>query len=202
MKEADSWTLHEVRQANQTSAVTDTLKSVSLSESGLAVSITTHTFNAMRDYRLTCYDNVSSLPVANINESYDLGLANATGGNNSMFTIMARKNGGLIKQSTELTSITIIEDATTFSPTNNAALKINSNKLTINKDSQGTWTGTVEYRKNASDSPTTVAVTATVSVTTDEVFGNSIISITAKTTSNVVIHFFYSNKNIGTIEIS
>ena len=202
VKEAGSWTLHEVRQANQTSAVTDTLKSVSLSGPGLAVSITNHAFNAARDYRLTCYDNVSSLPVANINESYDLGLANATGGNNSKFTIMARKNGGLIKQSTELTSITIIEDATTFSPTNNAALKINSNKLTINKDSQGTWTGTVEYRRNASDSPTTVAVTATVSVTTDEVFGNSIISITAKTTSNVVINFFYSNKNIGTIEIS
>lgn len=202
VKENGSWTLHEARQANQTSAVDETLKSVSLSGSGLAVSITTHAFNAARDYRLTCYDNVSSLPVANINESYDLGLANATGGNNSTFTIMARKNGGLIKQSTDLTSITIIEDASTFSPTNNAALKINSNKLIVNKDSQGTWTGTVEYRRNASDSPTTVAVRATVSVTTDEVFGNSIISITAKTTSNVVICFFYSNKNIGTIEIS
>lgn len=202
VKEAGSWTLHEARQANQTSAVDETLKSVSLSGSGLTVSITTHAFNAARDYRLTCYDNESSLPVANINESYDLGLANATGGNNSTFTIMARKNGGLIKQSTELTSITIIEDATTFSPTYNAGNKINSNKLSINKDSQGTWTGTVEYRQAASDSPTTVAVTATVSITTDGVFGNSIISITAKTTSNVVIYFFYSNKNIGTIEIS
>lgn len=202
VKENGSWTLHEARQANQTSAVDETLKSVSLSGSGLAVSITTHAFNAARDYRLTCYDDVSSLPVANINESYDRGLANATGGNSSTFTIMARRNGGLIKQSTDLTSITIIEDATTFSPTNNAALKINSNKLSINKDSQGTWTGTVEYRKVASDSPTTVAVTPTVSVTTDEVFGNSIISITAKTTSNAVINFFYSNKNIGTIEIS
>lgn len=202
VKEAGSWTIHEVRIANQTSAATETLKSVSLSGSGLAVNITTNNFGAMRNYRLTCYDNVSSLPVANINESYDLGLVNATGGNNSTFTIMARKNGGLIKQSTELTSITIIEDTTTFSPTYNAANKINSNKLTINKDSQGTWAGTVEYRKAASDSPTTVAVTAIVSVTTDEVFGNSIISITAKTTSNVVINFFYSNKNIGTIEIS
>lgn len=202
VKEAGSWTLHEARRANQTSAVDETLKSVSLSGSGLAVSITNYVFNAARDYRLTCYDNESSLPVANINESYDLGLTNATGGNNSTFTIMARRNGGLIKQSTDLTSITIIEDATTFSPTYNAANKINSNKLTINKDSQGTWTGTVEYRKSASDSPTTVAVTPTVSVTTDEVFGNSIISITAKTTSNVVINFFYSNKNIGTIEIS
>ena len=202
VKENGSWTLHEARQANQTSAVDETLKSVSLSGSGLAVSITTRAFNAARDYRLTCYDNVSSLPVANINESYDLGLANATGGNNSTFTIMARRNGGLIKQSTDLTSITIIEDATTFSPTYNAANKINSNKLTINKDAQGAWAGTVEYRKAVSDSPTTVAVTAIVSVTTDEVFGNSIISITAKTTSNVVINFFYSNKNIGTIEIS
>lgn len=202
VKEAGSWTLHEARQANQTSAVDETLKSVSLSGSGLAVSITTNNFGSARDYRLTCYDNVSSLPVANINESYDLGLTNATGGNNSTFTIMARKNGGLIKQSTDLTSITIIEDATTFSPTYNASNKINSNKLTINKDSQGTWAGTVEYRKAASDSPTTVAVTPTVSVTTDEVFGNSIISITAKTTSNVVIYFFYSNKNMGTIEIS
>lgn len=202
VKENGSWALHEARQANQTSAVDETLKSVSLSGSGLAVSITTHAFNAARDYRLTCYDNESSLPVANINESYDLGLTNATGGNNSTFTIMARRNGGLIKQSTDLSSITIIEDATTFSPTYNAANKINSNKLSINKDSQGTWTGTVEYRKAASDSPTTVAVTPTVSVTTDEVFGNSIISITAKTTSNAVINFFYSNKNIGTIEIS
>lgn len=202
VKEAGSWTLHEARIANQTSAVTDTLKSVSLSESGLAVSITDKSFGAARNYRLTCYDNESSLPVANINESYDLGLTNATGGNNSTFTIMARRNGGLIKQSTDLTSITIIEDATTFSPTYNAASKINSNKLSINKDSQGTWTGTVEYCKAASDSPTTVDVRATVSVTTDEVFGNSIISISAKTTSNVVINFFYSNRNIGTIEIS
>lgn len=202
VKESGSWTLHEARIANQTSAVTETLKSVSLSGSGLAISITTNSFGTTRDYRLTCYDNESSLPVTNINESYDLGLTNATGGNNSTFTIMARKNGGLIKQSTELTNITIIEDATTFSPTYNAARKINSNKLTVNKDSQGTWAGTVEYRKNASDSPTTVAVTAAVSITTDGTFGNSIISITAKSTSNVVINFFYSNKNIGTIEIS
>ena len=204
VKQEGNWTLQEVWQANQSAAVTanETLKGISLSGSSLTVETTKYRFGKNRNYRLTCYDNASSLPVTNINESYDIGLTRATGGDSSTFTIMARKNGGLIKQSTDLTSITIIEDATTFSPTNNAALKINSNKLTINKDSQGTWTGTVEYRKVASDSPTTVAVTATVSVTTDEVFGNSIISITAKTTSNVVINFFYSNKNIGTIEIS
>ena len=204
VKQEGNWTLQEVRQANQSAAVTanETLKGISLSGSSLTVETTKYRFGKNRNYRLTCYDNASSLPVTNINESYDQGLNRATGGSSSTFTIMARKNGGLIKQSTELTSITIIEDATTFTPTNNAALKIYPNKLTINKDSQGTWTGTVEYRKVASDSPTTAAVTATVSVTTDGAFGNSIISITAKTTSNVVINFFYSNKNIGTIEIS
>lgn len=201
VKESDAWTLHEAWMANQSAAVTDseTLKSVSFSDSGLTILVSKNNFGAVRNYRLTCYDEGSSLPVANANEAYDKGLYVISGGSTNKFAIMARKDGGLIKQADGFTSIVIAEGETSQSPSYSVGAPF-MQKLALNRSGDG-WSGTVQ----TSLENMTVA-SATVEVSEDEVFGNSIISITVRVTNSagntVDLGFFKSANPIGTVEIS
>lgn len=193
------WDTKEVWRANQSAAGNDIVKSVGFNN-GISVQTTNYIFGNAREYTLTCYDDPTSLPVANIDEAYDNGLFNQVGGNSTTFKIMARRNGGLIKQAEGFTSIVIAEDESALSPSYNETNNLYNNKLTLTKSGE-TWGGVAE----TSLGNKTVS-SATVEVSEDELFGNSVLSVSVKVITSsggtTDLKFINANKYIGTIVIS
>lgn len=198
-RSGSGWDIKEVWQANQKAAGNDTVKSISF-DNGISLQTTNYVFGKVREYTLTCYDDPTSLPVANIDEAYDNGLFNQVGGDKTTFKIMARRNGGLIKQAEGFTSIVIAEDERALSPSYNETNSLYMNKLTLTKTGE-TWGGVAE----TSLGNKTVS-SATVEVSEDELFGNSVLSVSVKvitsTGGTTDLGFINANKYIGTIVVS
>lgn len=203
-KESGTWTLKSVYRENSANDLSSsvTLTSVTLGSEAITITLSGLNYSPGLTYWITCYDDPSSLPTGNANQYWSQATILQNGGGSSTFAFPTRLNKGLIKQSTDFTSITIIQDSSYTSPSYSVGMKIAANKLVLTKDSAGNWTGEVTYYNYSTSSTASTTVTAEVSVETDGEFGNTLISLTATATSGVSIEFYDSAKCNGTVTVA